>query len=143
MTESSAAKKSQREEKMPPSVLILCAENENRNKIVTTVRKCGLDPLLRSNYREARDLLRLHNFAAVFCGDTLEDATYPQIIEAAKPVPVIVLSRFAEWDSCLAALAAGAFDYIPCPPDHREVERILSSAISEQLQIKNLSAAAT
>lgn len=83
MTESSAAKE---KEKMPGSVLILCPEDENRNKIITTVRKCGLAPLLRSNYLEARDLLRLHNFAAVFCGDTLEDATYPQIIEAAKPV---------------------------------------------------------
>ena len=51
MTESSAAKESQREEKMPGSVLILCAEDENRNKIVTTVRKCGLDPLLRSSAR--------------------------------------------------------------------------------------------
>ena len=111
--------------------------------IVATVRRCGLDLLLSSNYREARDLLRLHNFAAAFCSDTLEDATYPQIIDAAKPVPVIVLSRFAEWGPCLAALAAGAFDYVPCPPDHREVERILSSALSEYLQTNNSSAAAT
>lgn len=123
------------EQKILGSVLILCPEDENRNKIVATVRSLGLDPLLSSNYREARNLLRLHNFAAAFCSDTLEDATYPQIIDAAKPIPVIVLSRFAEWGPCLAALAAGAFDYIPCPPDHREVERILSSAISEQLQI--------
>jgi len=124
MTESSSAKETQRKEKMPGRVLILCPEDENRNKIVATVCRCGLD-------REARDLLRLHNFAAVFCSDTLEDAAYPQIIDAAKPVLVIVLSRFAEWDPYLAALAAGAFDYIPCPPDHREVERILSSALSE------------
>jgi len=124
------------------SVLILCPEDENRNKIVASVRRCGLDPLLSSNYREARDLLGLHNFAAAFCSDALEDATYPQIIEAAKPVPVIVLSRFAEWDPYLAALAAGAFDYIPCPPDPREVERILSSAIRQHLGLQRLGATA-
>jgi len=124
------------------SVLVLCPEDENRNKIVATVRRCGLDPLSSSNYREARELLRLHNFAAAFCSDTLEDATYPEIIDAAKPVPVIVLSRFAEWGPCLAALAAGAFDYVPCPPDHREVERILSSAIREYLKPKSLDATA-
>ena len=124
------------------SVLILCPEDENRNKIVASVRRCGLDPLLSSNYREARDLLGLHNLAAAFCTDTLEDADYPQIIEAAKPVPVIVLSRFAEWDPYLAALAAGAFDYISCPPDPREVERILSSAIREHLGLQTLDATA-
>jgi DNA-binding NtrC family response regulator len=124
------------------SVLILCPEGENRNKIAATVRRCGLDPLLGSNYREARDLLGLHNLAAAFCSDTLEDAAYPQIIEAAKPVPVIVLSRFAEWGPYLAALAAGAFDYIPCPPDPHEVERILSSAISEHLRFQRLDATA-
>ena len=112
-------------------VLILCPEDENRNKIVASVRRCGLDPLLSSNYQEARDFLALDNLAAAFCSDTLEDAAYPQIIEAAKPVPVIVLSRFAEWAPYLAALAAGAFDYISCPPDPREMERILSSAIRE------------
>ncbi len=124
------------------SVLILCPEGENRNKIVATVRRCGLDPLLGSNYREARDLLGLHNLAAAFCSDTLEDAAYPQIIEAAKPVPVIVLSRFAEWGPYLAALAAGAFDYIPCPPEPREVERILSSAIREHSGLQTLDASA-
>jgi DNA-binding NtrC family response regulator len=143
MTQSSSAKETQREEKMLGRVLILCPEDENRNKIVATVCRCGLDPLSSSNYREARELLRLHNFAAVFCSDTIEDAAYPQIIEAAKPVPVIVLSRFAEWDPCLAALAAGAFDYIPYPPDHREVERILLSAIRQYLPIKSLTATGT
>jgi len=54
-----------------------------------------------------------------------------------------LVDQTAEWGPCLAALAAGAFDYIPCPPDHREVERILSSAISEYLQPKSLDATAS
>jgi DNA-binding NtrC family response regulator len=124
------------------SVLVLCPEDENRNRIVASVRRCGLDPLFSSNYREARELLGLHNLAAAFCSDTLEDAAYPQIIEAAKPVPVIVLSRFAEWGPYLAALAAGAFDYIACPPDPREVERILSSAIKEHSRLQRRTAPA-
>lgn len=116
------------------SVLILCPEDESREKIVASVRKCGLDPLLSSSYREARDLLEQHDLAATFCSDTLEDADYPDVIETAKPVPVIVLSRFAEWGPFLRALRAGAFDYVPCPPDPREVERILSFAVSERLR---------
>jgi DNA-binding NtrC family response regulator len=41
-----------------------------------------------------------------------------------------VLSRFAEWDHYLAALRDGAFDYIACPPDSAETERIVWSAIA-------------
>jgi len=48
------------------------------------------------------------------------------MIEAAAPTPVIVLSRFAEWGPYLTALKAGAFDYLVCPPDGAEVDRILS-----------------
>jgi len=124
------------------SVLILCPEDESRDKIAASVRKCGLDPLLSSNYREARELLEQHDLAAAFCSDSLEDANYPEIIEVAKPVPVIVLSRFAEWGPCLAALSAGAFDYIPCPPDPCEVERILSCAVEEQPRLHGLAVSA-
>ena len=116
---------------MLTNVLILCPEEESRDKIAASVRKCGLDPLLGSSFRQARDLLEQHNLTAAFCSDALEDADYAEVIEATKPVPVIVLSRFAEWGPCLAALRAGAFDYVPCPPDPREVERILSLAVAE------------
>jgi len=39
------------------------------------------------------------------------------------------LSRFAEWDRYIAALRDGAFDYIACPPDPTETERIARLAI--------------
>jgi len=40
------------------------------------------------------------------------------------------------WSSLLgslivAALDAGAFDYIACPPDAREIDRIMTSALNE------------
>jgi two-component system response regulator PilR (NtrC family) len=123
---------------MLSTVLILCPEDEVQNKIAASVRKYGLDPLLSSNYRQARNLLEQHDLAAAFCSDTLEDADYREILEIAKPVPVIVLSRFAAWRPYLAALRAGAFDYIACPPDSREVERILSSAVSQRLRLASL-----
>jgi len=113
---------------MSDRILILCAEPESRDKIVASVRERGLDPVLPSNHRQARTLLAQHDLAAVFCSDDLGE--YPDIIEAARPAPVIIVSRLAEWDPYLAALRAGAFDYIACPPDSREVQRILASALN-------------
>jgi DNA-binding NtrC family response regulator len=54
------------------------------------------------------------------------------VVAAANPTPVVVLSRFAEWDHYLAALRAGAFDYNACPPDSAETERIVCSAIGNR-----------
>jgi DNA-binding NtrC family response regulator len=40
-----------------------------------------------------------------------------------------VLSHLADWDAYMRALSAGAFDYIACPPDTAEAERILRLAL--------------
>jgi len=53
-----------------------------------------------------------------------------EVRRASADVPVIVLSRLADWDAYLSAICAGAFDYIACPPDPAETERILLAALS-------------
>ena len=81
---------------------------------------------------EIRRSTNLHDHAevgVVFCHETLPDGDFRSVVSVAKPTPVVVLSRFAEWDHYVAALRAGAFDYIACPPDFAETERIVWSAI--------------
>jgi DNA-binding NtrC family response regulator len=81
-------------------------------------------------FDEARIFMTAQKFRVVFCHDTLPDGDFRGVVSAAKPTPVVVLSRLAEWDHYLAALRAGAFDYIACPPDSAETERIVWSAIA-------------
>jgi DNA-binding NtrC family response regulator len=50
-------------------------------------------------------------FGVVFCHETLLDGDFRGVVSVAKTTPVVVLSRFAEWDHYLAALRAGAFDF--------------------------------
>lgn len=111
--------------------LLICPEEESRYAVAGSLRKCGVHPLSCSTYIEARRLMQQHNFSVVLCSDRLADGGYQSVIAAAKPIPVVVLSSLAEWEPYLAALRAGAFDYIACPPDPSEVERILWSAINE------------
>lgn len=126
---------------MVGTVLIVCPENESRGKIVTTIQNCGLHALPCSSCHEAYSLLQRKSFTVLFCSDALDDGSYQEVIEMAKPLPVIVLSRFAEWEPYMAALRAGAFDYVACPADSDEVQRILKCALEEYWRLSRAAAA--
>lgn len=112
-------------------VLIICAEEESRKRIIATTHKCGLGAVTCLTLGDARYLLARQDFKSVFCSDTLPDGDFRGVIRAAGSTPVIVLSRFAAWEPYLIAINAGAFDYIACPPDPVEIERILWFALHE------------
>ena len=124
------------------SILILSPDQQSRDKIVASVRKFDPKPHCCTDCREARNLLQRHNFSAVLCSDSFADGRYPDVITAAKPVPVVVFSRLADWGPYVAALDAGAFDYIACPPDAREMDRIMKSALNEHSPLVAKSASA-
>lgn len=117
-------------------VLIICNEGVSKARITATIQKCGLRQVQCSNVDDARSLLAGQMFSIVFCADILPDGDFRTVIAAAESIPVIVLSRLAEWDAYIVALEAGAFDYIACPPDIAETERILTSALYETLRIR-------
>jgi DNA-binding NtrC family response regulator len=111
-------------------VLVISPEEEHHEKINAAMNKCGLSSICCKKFDEARIFMSTQRFGVVFCHDTLPDGDFRGVVSVAKPTPVVVLSRFAEWDHYLAALNAGAFDYIACPPDSHETERILWSAMA-------------
>ena len=114
------------------TVLVVDSEDRSRDIVFASVVKHGEVPMSRSSCAEARRLLEHHRFKVVFSSDSLPDGEYPEVIKAARPTPVIILSRLADWESCLAAFQAGAFDYVACPPYQIEVDRVLSTALNEQ-----------
>ena len=122
-------------------VLIIRPDHECCEGLVATLRKHNLPSQRCSAWGAARDLLCQQRFEAVLCSDNLRDVTYTHVIESVKPLPVIVLSRLAEWSPYLKALHAGAFDYIAWPPQAEEVERILRHALTESLRLRGREAA--
>ena len=111
-------------------VLVIPPEEEHHEKINAAMNKCGLSSVCCKKFDEARIFMTTQKFGVVFCHDTLPDGDFRGVVSAAKPTPVVVLSRFAEWDHYLAALSAGAFEYIACPPNSDETERIVWSAMA-------------
>jgi DNA-binding NtrC family response regulator len=127
--------------------LVICDQEEDRQKVVGSLLKCGLSPICCSNVQEARTLLFQEAFRVVLCSDILSDGDFQAILREGKKsldhAPVIVLSHVDEWDSYLKALAIGAFDSIVCPPDPVETERIIWFALTETIRTGKATQAVT
>jgi DNA-binding NtrC family response regulator len=99
------------------------------------VRQLGLEPVSCASLMDARARTTEQTFRLILCSDDLPDCnlrTAIRVLSAATGgVPVIVLSHLADWDAYLTALDSGAFDYIVCPPDPIETERILRLAMEK------------
>ncbi|MGD0908381.1 MAG: response regulator [Candidatus Acidiferrales bacterium] len=99
------------------------------------VRHMGLFPVTCSSLTDARALTGRERFEFVLCNDDLPDCNLRTSLRvltySTGGVPVIILSHRADWDAYVRALNAGAFDYIACPPDPVETERIVRLAIKQ------------
>jgi DNA-binding NtrC family response regulator len=117
------------------SILIVSCDATSRDRVAEVVRRCGFQPVLCPSLSDARALIARGLFQCVFCSDTLPDCNLASALEVLSAetggTPVIVLSHVADWEACLKALNAGAFDYVACPPDALEAERILRVALGQ------------
>ena len=116
-------------------VLIVATDSIPCEKTEEIVRRLGLHSTNCGSLTEARACTGEHPFRFVLCSDDLPDCTLRTAVRVLAAstggVPVIVLSHLADWDAYIRALGIGAFDYIACPPDPTEAERILRLALAE------------
>jgi DNA-binding NtrC family response regulator len=118
----------------PRPVLIVSSNPFHRDQIAELIRRCKLRPILAPSLHDARSILLEAHPLIVFCSDELSDSSLQDAIRTLRSesgVPVIALSRRAEWAPCLEACSAGAFDYIACPPDLKESRRVLGRALGQ------------
>jgi DNA-binding NtrC family response regulator len=124
-------------------VLIICSDSAHGNKAAEIVRDMSLTPVICASLTEARSRMERRAFQLVLCDDELPDCNLRTALKvlssAIGGVPVIVLSHVADWDAYVKALSAGAFDYIACPPERIETERILRLALSQNLRSRRVS----
>jgi DNA-binding NtrC family response regulator len=116
-------------------VLIVCSDAAQSNEAIEIVQRLGLHYFLCTSLTDARAMVERQIFQFVLCGDELPDCnlrTAIRVLSASTGgVPVIVISHLADWEAYIRALSAGAFDYIACPPDLVEAERILRLAFAQ------------
>jgi DNA-binding NtrC family response regulator len=116
-------------------VLIVTSDPVQSEKIDAIARQMGLHSVLCASLTDARARIEEQRFQFVLCGDDLPDCNLRTAVRVLTSstggAPIVVLSHLADWDAYMRALGAGAFDYIACPPDPIETERILRLALEQ------------
>jgi DNA-binding NtrC family response regulator len=115
-------------------VLIVSSDPLQCEKTEEIARHMDLQSIQCNSLTDARSCIEKQPFQFVLCSDDLPDCNLRTAVRvltsATGGAPVIVLSHLADWDAYMRALGAGAFDYIACPPDPVETERILRLALA-------------
>ena len=116
-------------------MLIVSSDSLQCEKTDEIVRRLDLQSVHCASLTDARARIEEQRFQFVLCSDDLPDCNLRTAVRVLTSstggAPVIVLSHLADWDAYMKALSAGAFDYIACPPDPAETERILRLALAQ------------
>ena len=116
-------------------VLIVSSDPLQCAQTIEIAGRLGLQPVSCASLTDARDRINEQAFRFILCSDDLPDCNMRTAVRVLTSstggAPVIVLSHLADWDAYMRALSAGAFDYIACPPDTAEAERILRLALEQ------------
>jgi DNA-binding NtrC family response regulator len=116
-------------------ILIASSDLVQCQKTGEIAERLGFQIVNCGSLSDARARIDAQPFKLVLCSDDLPDCNLRTALRVLASstggVPVIVISHLAEWDAYIRALDAGAFDYIACPPDPSEAERILRLALAQ------------
>jgi DNA-binding NtrC family response regulator len=127
-------------------VLIVSSDALQCEKTDEIARRLGLQAVRCASLTDACSRIEEETFQFVLCSDDLPDCNLRTALRVLTSstggVPVIVLSHLADWGAYMGALRAGAFDYIACPPDPIETERILRLALAQNLPRRRASSTA-
>ena len=116
-----------------PRILIVDDEADLRELLDITFLKMGLDSDCAANLTEARSLLTRHAYAMVLTDMRLPDGLgidlVREVAAAYRNTPIAVITAFGSADNAVAALKAGAFDYLSKPVALDQLRVMVQSAL--------------
>lgn len=116
-------------------VLIVSEDAKYRLKMAELVNRCELRPICCRGLNDARALLARERFAAVFCSELLLEGDASEVVtragKSSPVVPVVVVSRLADWNGYLKAIRGGAFDYIGMLDTSDAIVGVLMRALNQ------------
>jgi len=116
-----------------PRILIVDDEADLRELLDITFLKMGLDSDCAANLAEARSLLAKNAYAMVVTDMRLPDGLGIELVRevaaAYRNTPIAVITAFGSADNAVAALKAGAFDYLSKPVALDQLRVMVQSAL--------------
>ncbi len=114
-------------------VLIVDDEPDIREVLELTLGRMNLETRSASNLDEARSLLQAFKFDLCLTDMRLPDGNGIELVryiqEKYPYLPVAVITAFGNMETAIAALKAGAFDFVSKPLDLNDLRNIVRSAL--------------
>jgi two-component system response regulator PilR (NtrC family) len=114
-----------------PAVLVVDDEADLRELLSLTLVRLGLDVDTAESLQEARELLVRNQYALCLTDMRLPDGVGLDLVRevAAKGPPIAVITAYGSAENAVAALKAGAFDYLAKPVDLDQLRLLVRSAL--------------
>jgi two-component system response regulator PilR (NtrC family) len=116
--------------------MVVSSEDSVRRRLAELLRQSGLTPVLASTVADSQAALARDKVCMLLCDECLADGNYQAVVEIVKHAdtkpPVIVFSRAGDWPEYLAAIRAGAYDYLAYPPVPTELHRVIRNAFLDR-----------
>ena len=116
-----------------PSALIVDDEHDIRELLVLTLSRMGVDADSASTFREAQQALKDRPYDLCLTDMRLPDGdglmVLRHIAEHHGNTPVAVITAFGSTENAVAALKAGAFDYLAKPIKLEQLRPLVISAL--------------
>ncbi len=113
------------------SILIVDDDDDLRASLGRAMARRGFDPVLASSVRDAVDAARATPPAFAVVDLRLGDGSGLDVVDAIHAVRpdarVVILSGYGNIPTAVAAVKAGAIDYLPKPADADDLEKALTA----------------
>jgi two-component system response regulator PilR (NtrC family) len=117
-----------------PAVLVVDDEADLRELLALTLVRLGLDVDTAESLGQARELLGRNRYALALTDMRLPDGVGLDLVRevAAKSgPPIAVITAYGSTENAIAALKAGAFDYLAKPVDLEQLRALVRSALQQ------------
>jgi len=123
-----------------PRILIVDDEPDMLSGCASILTALGNKPIPISDGRLAIDLINEEEFDLIFCDLLMPDIDGMQIVETVQRIapqtPIIIFSAYGTIDRAVAAMKAGAFDFIEKPLDTERLKISLEKGLRQSNLIK-------
>jgi len=114
-------------------ILVVDDEPDIRELLEITLSRMGMDTAAAADLGQARALLAESNFDLCLTDLRLPDGSGIELVEHIQEhhpkLPVAVITAYGSMDTAIAALKAGAFDFLSKPIDLTRLRTLIESAL--------------
>lgn len=120
-----------------PLVLFVDDEEDLCMLMQMSLTRMGIDSHIANGVKQAKQLLKEHQYDACLTDLNMPDGSGLQLVSYISQyhpqLPVAVLSAYGNMDIAIAALKAGAFDFVSKPVNQIELQHLLNQALNRPI----------